>query len=356
MPSASFTSSKSYVLRSRRKAGDNRIPTPSRTSNAKPCEPTCPVQPNQNAPAPSAAGSSTPTTQGTSPPPQSSGGSSGPPLAGPLAAHQSPYDLRRKPPQHQGIAGVPGPSTSAATAGGAPASPPCSSGGASGSCYRYSMLPARKRPRKLCPPSYESCTNTAAHYLQYELPDEVVLTIFSYLLELDLCRVSQVCKRFNVISNDTELWKRLYQNVYEYDLPLFSLSACKFEFLSPKECEMANPWKEAFRQLYRGIHSALDYVDERSGTNSTTGSVTGSCSNHSTDGGNAQQGALIFLHAGTYHGEFLVIDSDISLIGAGPGNVAESVVLERESESTVIFVEGAKNDYAGYMTLKFSLN
>lgn len=63
------------------------------------------------------------------------------------------------------------------------------------------------------------------------------------------------------------------------------------------------------------FQSALDYVDERSGTNSTTGSVTGSCSNHSTDGTNAQQGALIFLHAGTYRGEFLVIDSDISLIG-----------------------------------------
>lgn len=42
------------------------------------------------------------------------------------------------------------------------------------------------------------------------------------------------------------------------------------------------------------------------------------------------------------------------LAGAGPGNVAESVVLERESESTVMFVEGAKNAYAGYMTLKFS--
>lgn len=51
-----------------------------------------------------------------------------------------------------------------------------------------------------------ACTNTAAHYLQYELPDEVLLTIFNYLLEQDLCRVSQVCKRFNVIANDTELW------------------------------------------------------------------------------------------------------------------------------------------------------
>lgn len=54
------------------------------------------------------------------------------------------------------------------------------------------------------------CTGTnfasASHYLQHDLPDEVLLTIFNYLLELDLCRVSQVCKRFNTIANDTGLW------------------------------------------------------------------------------------------------------------------------------------------------------
>lgn len=54
--------------------------------------------------------------------------------------------------------------------------------------------------------SFVDCTATAAHYLQYELPDEVLLTIFNYLLELDLCRVSQVCKRFQAIANDTEIW------------------------------------------------------------------------------------------------------------------------------------------------------
>lgn len=53
---------------------------------------------------------------------------------------------------------------------------------------------------------FPDCTNTAAHYLQYELPDEVLLTIFNYLLEQDLCRVSQVCKRFQAIANDTEIW------------------------------------------------------------------------------------------------------------------------------------------------------
>lgn len=43
-----------------------------------------------------------------------------------------------------------------------------------------------------------------------------------------------------------------------------------------------------------------------------------------------------------------------SLIGAAPGNVAKSVVLDRGSESTIMFVEGAKHAYAGHMTLKFS--
>lgn len=64
--------------------------------------------------------------------------------------------------------------------------------------------------------------------------------------------------------------------------------------------------------------------------------------------------SLVFLHSGHYRGEFLVIDSDVALIGAAPGNVAESIVLERESESTVMFAEGAKHAYVGHMTLKFS--
>lgn len=37
---------------------------------------------------------------------------------------------------------------------------------------------------------------------------------------------------------------------------------------------------------------------------------------------------------------------------AAPGNVIDHVVIERESESTVMFVEGAKEAYLGYVTLK----
>lgn len=45
-----------------------------------------------------------------------------------------------------------------------------------------------------------------SRYLQQELPDEVLIKIFSYLLEYDLCRAACVCKRFRTIANDTELW------------------------------------------------------------------------------------------------------------------------------------------------------
>ena len=134
-------------------------------------------------------------------------------------------------------------------------------------------------------------------------------------MEQDLCRVSQVCKRFQVIANDTELWKSLYQQVYEYDLPLFNPAPCKFEFVSPDEAEYPNPWKESFRQLYRGVHvrlgyqdlevkqkgrslpyfntiqTALDYLDEfRNNSNSTT--IIGNASNSSNNNqGNCCGGA-----------------------------------------------------------------
>lgn len=272
------------------------------------------------------------------------------------------------------------------------------------------MLPARKRPRRFYSASTDVSTHSAAHYLQYEMPDEVLLTIFSYLLEQDLCRLSLVCKRFQTIANDTELWKRLYQSVYEYDLPLFNPEPCKFIFVKQEDSEYINPWKESFRQLYRGIHvrpgfqdrsykgrnisyynsvqAALDYADEKNSTNNlnnnnnnplNSGTNNNNNNNHSflnsinsasspinmddnncsnssnnTNNNNESSGSLIFLHTGTYRGEFLVIDSDVALIGAASGNVAESIVLERESESTVMFVEGAKHAYVGHMTLKFS--
>lgn len=48
---------------------------------------------------------------------------------------------------------------------------------------------------------------------------------------------------------------------------------------------------------FDSVQAALDHVDDLSGS------------------GNA----LVFLHAGTYRGEFLVIDSDVALIGESSG-------------------------------------
>ncbi|KAL9891394.1 F-box protein 11 [Glossina fuscipes fuscipes] len=280
----------------------------------------------------------------------------------------------------------------------------CSALPIGGSDNNSFLLPARKRSRRLYTQSVESCLlssaemsishvgPSAAQYLQYELPDEVLLAIFSYLFEKDLCRLAQVCKRFNTIANDSELWKRLYQSVFEYDLPLFNPQQCKFIFEKPEECEYANPWKESFHQLYRGVHvrpgyqnkkypgrsivffdtvqAALDYPEEKSvaanaSSTSSSAIISAGLSNSASTGSSANlyednetllmhPAPLIFLHAGHYKGEYLFIDSDVALIGAAAGNVAEAVVLEREAGSTVMFVEGAKSAYLGYLTLKFS--
>ncbi|GIY79075.1 f-box only protein 11 [Caerostris extrusa] len=219
--------------------------------------------------------------------------------------------------------------------------------------------PHQKRPRRVFSSSQSISDDSgeAAHYLLYELPDEVLLTIFSYLLEQDLCRVAQVCKRFHIISSDTELWKTLYQNVYEYDLPLFNPAPTKFEFAQSEDCKHENPWKESFKQLYRGLHVRPGHQEQYEnnpehyrGRNITYFDTIESAFNYSEE----LENPLIFVHAGIYKQEFLIIDTNVAMIGAAPGNVAENVILERETESTITFVEGAKESYLGYLTLKFT--
>ena len=64
---------------------------------------------------------------------------------------------------------------------------------------------------------------------------------------------------------------------------------------------------------------------------------------------------LIFIHSGVYHNEYLFVDTNVAMIGAAPGNVVDHVIIERDSESTIMFVEGAKQAYLGYITLKVSV-
>ncbi|XP_022668659.1 F-box only protein 11-like isoform X2 [Varroa destructor] len=389
-----------------------------------------------------------------------------------------------------------------------------------------------------------------------ELPDELLLNIASFLLEQDLCRLAQVCRRFYVIACDTELWKRLYQSVFEYELPLMiggpsQGGSASFYFVQPggnigatsahisstsgsvlhlsqqqpaiyqpavppviheavdghragavspppalqgistgpgtsngsgvtpgmlvkpwisperttpagssaevrpshsghladagnvsqtnhglhansyqlgngisspssssslssssltlSACGLVladNPWKESFRQLYRGVHvrpgwqtkaesnperykgrtiayfdtieSAFAYTEEMdSTTNGTTFAhqsghqgphsltVSSGINNSRDDESSGRNGCLgttperlhplILIHSGNYKNEFLVVDSPVHMLGCGPGwNPAETVVLERDTESTITFVEGSRGSYLGYVTLRFA--
>lgn len=90
----------------------------------------------------------------------------------------------------------------------------------------------------------------------------MLLTIFSYLYETDLCRVSQVCSRFYKISNDGELWRNLYHELYEYEQPLFyTLNETdrqyRFKFVPVADCEADNPWKESFKDLVSRLRGLL---------------------------------------------------------------------------------------------------
>ncbi|MBZ3891334.1 F-box only protein 11 [Sciurus carolinensis] len=169
----------------------------------------------------------------------------------------------------------------------------------------------------------------AEQYLQEKLPDEVVLKIFSYLLEQDLCRAACVCKRFSELANDPILWKRLYMEVFEYTRPMMHPEPGKFYQINPEEYEHPNPWKESFQQLYYDtIEDALGGVQE------------------------AHFDGLIFVHSGIYTDEWIYIESPITMIGAAPGKVADKVIIENTRDSTFVFMEGSEDAYVGYMTIR----
>lgn len=213
-------------------------------------------------------------------------------------------------------------------------------------------------------PSSANKSECAPNMSLDKLANEVWFTIFSYLLEQDLCRVSQVCLRFHTIANDCELWKNLYSSVFEYDLPLFRKGPTEFEFVSPEDSDFPNPWKESFRQLYGGAHvrpgyqelternplrykgrnivyfdtleKAVNYCEE-TGFNEVDASLaSGHFSNTSSGHSNGSSSTvrsnlrkddtttkdsynppLIFIHSGKYKPEGLFIDSSIAMIGAG---------------------------------------
>ena len=137
------------------------------------------------------------------------------------------------------------------------------------------------------------------------------------------------------------------------------ISETKFEFVPPEDSTHINPWKESFRQNHSGVHVRQGYNKminsnprKYKGRNHMYFDTIGRALTACDDLG--MENPLIFVHTGTYHNEYVMIDSDVRLIGASSGNVAENVIIERENESSVMFMEGAKSAYLGYVTIKFS--
>ncbi|KAM9240465.1 F-box only protein 11 isoform 4-T4 [Leptosomus discolor] len=199
----------------------------------------------------------------------------------------------------------------------------------------------------------------AEQYLQEKLPDEVVLKIFSYLLEQDLCRAACVCKRFSELANDPILWKRLYMEVFEYTRPMMHPEPGKFYQINPEEYEHPNPWKESFQQLYKGAHVKPGFAEhfysnparykgrENMLYYDTIEDALGGVQEAHFDG-------LIFVHSGIYTDEWIYIESPITMIGAAPGKVADKVIIENTRDSTFVFMEGSEDAYVGYMTIRFN--
>ena len=197
-----------------------------------------------------------------------------------------------------------------------------------------------------------------------KLPDELLLKIFSYLQEKELSAVSPVSKKFNSIANDSKLWKRLYQDLYEYDLPLFREANCEFTFKSVEEADMPNPWKASFKQLYNGIHvhqesdldSLRNEVLKRSRPFAFSSNQFGNQFGDRKEAAAGHRAPLVFIHKGHYKPKSILIDYDVVLIGAAPGpadSIAKQVVIANDKETTLCFTNAVRNSYLGYVTLLF---
>uniref|UniRef100_A0A914HHA9 F-box protein 11 n=1 Tax=Globodera rostochiensis TaxID=31243 RepID=A0A914HHA9_GLORO len=192
------------------------------------------------------------------------------------------------------------------------------------------------------------------------IPDELLILIFSYLVEGDLVQCSSVSQSFNRISNDVGLWKQLYIGVHEYTTPLYhsSSSSCKFELREPNRWRnCANAWKESFLLLRHAVHvrpgmnalynqpgrrishfecieSALKFVEAR-----------------------PQIAKLVLLHSGHHTPEPIVINSAVQIIGASAGSdldVMRAVSIESQKDTAISFVDGSLGSYLGYCSVAFN--
>lgn len=186
------------------------------------------------------------------------------------------------------------------------------------------------------------------------LPDEILFKILTHLQVEDLCNVSSVSKKFYKISNDTELWKQLYQETFEYDMPIMKDECNKFAFINPSDNDLDEPnvWKASVKQFYKSIH--IRPADSERNSIAKEIAQIGVSKLFATTKPHETSTKTIFIHRGTYRQETLRIQVDVNLIGAAPGpvdSIAKQVIIENTEKPTIHFTEGVKHSYLGYVTL-----
>jgi len=146
------------------------------------------------------------------------------------------------------------------------------------------------------------------------------------------------------------LWKNLYNSIFEYDTPLIQTENRGFKFIPSEKSEHHNPWKKSFSQLKKGcIHvrscyndSVKDPIRKIPYFETIKDSL-----NYAKKRLNGE--AKIFVHPDTYPREFLMMGSDVPLIGATFGVVTDNVViLKRDFKSTVMFVTNCRTIHKIY--------
>ncbi|VDM96642.1 unnamed protein product [Thelazia callipaeda] len=189
------------------------------------------------------------------------------------------------------------------------------------------------------------------------LPDEIFMKIYSYLYEGDLMACSTVSHRFYRLSNDLNLWKGLYQEAFEYQIPLYHPEPCKFEFREVGLWKnVRNPWKASFCQLRHGIHVSsgrAHIYGNRSGRNIVhfdhINRAVEQCQQNLTDSEN-----LIFVHSGIHSQVHFVTNTPLQIIGAGSSHsFQDSVIIEGSEGTTMTFAEGSGKSYLGFCTVRY---
>uniref|UniRef100_A0A7E4VDI4 F-box domain-containing protein n=1 Tax=Panagrellus redivivus TaxID=6233 RepID=A0A7E4VDI4_PANRE len=184
------------------------------------------------------------------------------------------------------------------------------------------------------------------------LPEEVILKVFTNLFERDLVRVAGVCRRFHSIAHDHHLWKKLYEETFEYAVPLYHPEPGKFDFRAPNRWRVANPWRESFLMMLHGIHvrpGAASLYQFRNIDHAETLEQAIAMANA------RPTRRLIFVHTGVHRVTSINVGYGVEIIGASSyPNITSMVTIESQTDSTIVFGEGSRESYIGYVSIKFN--